>query len=259
MRSLFSDKNRLLGSKGKLLVVITIGLIVIAQCALGATTFVSGLVPDWNQPYQYPPQVGSNNGGPGRDPLAGVVNQWNAWCAPTSAANLAGHWTDYHGAPVADTTPFDSSTVMWETGPSWQDYLADAVPALSPPTRPSPQFMPGPLPASPTDIGWYMDTNFMIPYDDGSGNLMGGFFFPDPPNPRNGPHAGTYVKDIHIGLANYLNSLYSSVHTNNASGWWDTGTEGKFFAAGLNPTGGVAQVQLNAASAFGEVITNVSG
>jgi hypothetical protein len=75
----------------------------------------------------------------------------------------------------------------------------------------------------------------------------GGYFFGD------GAHAGTFVKNIHVGLANYLNSLYSCLDTNNASGWWDTGTEGIAFAGGLNPTGGVAQIQPNESHAFAEV------
>jgi hypothetical protein len=201
--------------------------------------FVKGSVPDWNQPYQYTVQTA--NGGPGPDPAAGAVNQWNAWCVPTSVANLAGHWTDYHAAPVADSTAFDGSTVWWANGPSWQDYLADF-------SRPvNPQDAPGALPAPPTDIGWYMDTNRGVPCDFGPCGTMGGFFFGNP------PHTGTYVKDIHLGLANYLNSLYSSGSANNASGCWVTGTEGIGFAVGLNPTGGVAQIHSNEASAFNEV------
>jgi hypothetical protein len=212
--------------------------------------FVKGLVPDWNQPYHYPPAApATNNGGPPGPDVPGVVNQWNAWCAPTSCANLAGHWNDYHGAPVADGTAFDASTMMW-ADPTWQDYLADGTA-----NRPIPQVAPGPLPAPPTDIGWYLDTNFGVLYDDGSGKSMGGFYFldPDPPTPRNEPHTGTYVKDLHLGLGNFLNSLYSCVLTNNANGWWDTGTEGVSFAGGLNPTGGVAQIQPNEVSAFNEV------
>jgi hypothetical protein len=202
-----------------------------------AAKFVKGLVPDWDQPYRYTPA--SANGGPGPDPQAGVCNFWNAWCAPSSAANLAGHWTDCHGAPVADTMPFDSipfpgSTVAWAVGASWQDYLADGL------ARPAPQIAPGALPGSPTDIGWYMDTNRGM----GGG---GGYFF------NNGAHAGTYIKDMHIGLQNYLNSLFCPPGAN-----WNTGTEGKAFAGGLNPTGGVAQIHGNAISAFGEVTFEIN-
>jgi hypothetical protein len=191
-------------------------------------------VPDWNQPYRYTAQ--SLNGGPGPDPAIGVVNQWNAWCAPSSGANLAGHWTDYHLAPVADATAYPGSTVWWTAGPSWQDYLADGTGA-----RPGPQGAPGPLPVPTTDIGWYMDTNLGILWDNGLG-VMGGWFF------GNFPHTGTYLKDIHAGLGNFLDSQFST-----ATAGWNTGTRGKMFAAGLDPTGGVATVHGNAVSAFSEV------
>ena len=202
--------------------------------------FVKGLVPDWNQPYRY--TVQSQNGGPGPDPAAGVVNQWNAWCAPCSAANLAGHWADYHLAPVADTTPFPGSTFAW-AAPSWQDYLADGT------NRPPPQPGPaqGPLPTNVTDIGWYMDTNLGVPYDDASGNIMGGLFWGNP------AHTGTYLKDIDVGLQPFLNSLYSI----GAAGWL-TGTQGKGYASGVDPTGGVAQLLLAPAQAFGEVVAEVT-
>jgi hypothetical protein len=211
-----------------------------------ATKFVKGLVPDWNQPYHYsllfqPPSL---NGGPGPDPNNQTpfspVDQWNDWCAPSSAANLAGHWTDYHLAPVADNTAFPGSTVMWAAGPSWQDYLADGA-------RPAPQPGPGPLPAPTTDIGWYMDSNLGIPYDPPAAGVMGGFFF------ANGPHAGTFLKDIHVGLKNYLNSLYSF-----SNGVWNTGTEGRAFAAGMNPTGGVAQILGDPVTAFNEVTNEIN-
>jgi hypothetical protein len=213
--------------------------------------FKKGFVPDWNQPYAY--TANSANGGPGPDPNNGwqpfaPTDQWNDWCVPTSAANLAGHWADYHGVPVADSTAFPGSTKPW-ADPSWQDYLADGteLPAV-PPGRPPPQPV---LPATVTDIGWYMDTNLGVLYDDGS-SFMGGFFFGDL------PHPGTYLKNIHIGLANYLNSLYSNLYTNNANGCWNTGTRGKFFAAGLDPTGGVAQVHLVPATAFAEVTNEIN-
>jgi len=208
-----------------------------------AAKYVKGLVPDWNQPYQYSAafQPPSPNGGPGPDPnhnwqLFPPADQWNDWCAPSSAANLAGHWADYHLAPVADTTPFDGSTVAWAAGPSWQDYLADGF------ARPVPQGAPGPLPVPTTDIGWYLDCNLGVLYDDGSGTPMGGFFY------GNAPHVGTYLKDISPGLQTFLNSRYTV-----AGGGWDTGTEGKFFAAGMNPTGGVAQILGDPVSAFNEV------
>jgi hypothetical protein len=211
-----------------------------------ATKFVKGVVPDWNQPYRYTVQF--PKGGPGPDPNNinigqpfPFVDQWNDWCAPSSAANLAGHWADYHAAPVADTTPFSGSTVAWKAGPSWQDYLADGF------ARPAPQGAPGPLPASPTDIGWYMDSNLGVLYDPPAVGVMGGFFF------GNGPHAGTFLKDIHIGLQNYLNSLYSC-----SNGVWNTGTEGRGFAAGMNPMGGPAQILGDPVSAFNAVMSEIN-
>ena len=208
-----------------------------------AAKFIKGVVPDWNQPYRYTAQF--PKGGPGPDPNNQTpfspVDQWNDWCAPTSAANLAGHWADYYGAPVADTTPFSGSTVAWKAGPSWQDYLADGF------ARPAPQGAPGPLPVPPTDIGWYMDSNLGVPYDPPAVGVMGGFFF------GNGPHAGTFLKDIHVGLKNYLNSLYSF-----SNGVWNTGTEGRAFAAGMNPTGGVAQILGDPVTAFNEVTNEIN-
>jgi len=196
--------------------------------------FVKGVVPDWNQPYQY--TANSPNGGPGPDPnLPTPNNQWNDWCAPTAAANLAGHWTDHHGAPVADTTPYPGSTAAWAAGPSWQDYEADWF------ARPLPQFVPGALPAVTTDIGWYMDCNRMVAYDVGLG-VMGGFYY------GNAAHVGTYLKDIAPGLQTFLNSRYTV-----AGGGWDTGTEGRNFAAGMNPTGGAAQKLVDQFSSFNAV------
>jgi len=209
--------------------------------------FVKGLVPDWNQPYQY--TLVSAHGGPGPDPfpptppMPPMYNQWNAWCAPTAAADLSGHWADYHHAPVADTAVFPGSTVWWATAASWQDYLADGF------ARPAPEIGPvgGPLPASPTDIGWYMDTNHSIPLDPPAVGFMGGYWF------ANGPHAGTYLKDIHVGLQNYLNSRYS------ASGvGWLTGTAGRAYAVGDDATGGVAQTLWSSDVAFNQVKTEIS-
>jgi hypothetical protein len=200
-----------------------------------ATKFVKGLVPDWNQPYRYTGL--SPFGGPGPDPgMPGQLNQWNDWCAPASAANLAGYWADYHLTPVADTMAYPNSTVMWGAGPSWQDYLADGFARPAPETNP-----PASLPPSPTDIGWYMDTNLGVPYDLAGAGTMGGYYFGNP------PHSGTYLKDIHVGLQNYLNSLYRS------GPGWDTGAAGKVFAGGLDSTGGVAQVLTDELSAFSQV------
>jgi hypothetical protein len=47
-----------------------------------------------------------------------------------------------------------------------------------------------------------MDTNHGIFYDSGLG-LMGGYYFND------APHGGTYLRNIHVGLQNFLNNRYS--------------------------------------------------
>jgi hypothetical protein len=219
MTSSFGGKNHFGDSSWKFVVLTAIVLVAMTASVFGAAKFVSGLVPDWNQPYRY-----NAPNGPGPDPNR-VANplwptdQWNDWCAPTSAANLAGHWTDVRGVPVADTTAFPGSTVAWGAGPSWQDYLADS-------NRPPPQAS-FPLPSPTTDIGWYMDSNFGVPYDDGSPNVMAGWHFGD------APHKGTYLKNIHVGLQLFLNNRYSLAHGK----CWLTGTRGVGYFAGVSPDG----------------------
>jgi hypothetical protein len=121
MTSSFGDTYHPGGSSWKLEVSITIVLIAMTASVFGAATFVSGLVPDWNQPYRYGPPPG----GP-TDPLPvppnppGAATQWNAWCAPSAAANLVGHWTDARGVPVADAFAFPSTT-NWPLAASWHD------------------------------------------------------------------------------------------------------------------------------------------
>ena len=216
-------------------------LVAMTGNLFAAATFVSGLVPDWNQPYRY--TAASLNGGPGPDPASGgVANQWNDWCAPTSGANLAGHWTDARGIPVADSAKFPRSTVAWTAGPSWQDYLADG-------TVNRPLFLLGGLPAQTTDIGWYMDANYGVAYDVGLLKSMGGYPFGDP------PHSGTYLKDIHAGLQIFLNGRYSF----SGGVYWLTGTRGKVFFAGTDTTGApILAPHPTLASAFGEVMNEIN-
>ena len=87
--------------------------------------------------------------------------------------------------------------------------------------------MPGP----PTDLGWYMDTN-------NSGQALG-----------NGPHDGTFVKDIHKGIAGYLQTVSTST--------WFAATRGNTFALGQAPDGSPAKVHPDAASAFGEIVSEI--
>ena len=246
MKKPLESGSQLTAMNWKLLISIAAVLMAMTGNIFAAAKFVNGLVPDWNQPYYY--TVASPNQGPGPDPNhiwqpLSPVDQWNDWCAPTSGANLAGYWADARGIPVADATNFDHSTVLWAAGPSWQDYQADGF------ARPVPQGAPGSLPIPTTDIGWYMDANQGVLYDAGVGaGTMGGWFF------GNGPHAGTYLKDIYAGLQNYLNSRYSL----SGSVFWQTGTRGHNFAAGTDPSGVPAVVHPNEASAFAEVKSEIN-
>lgn len=70
-----------------------------------SAVFVPGDVPDWNQPYQYHPLPA----GPGPDPTPAGFDPFDAWCTPTSASNLLGHWEDVYGFPVSDHLPFPGS------------------------------------------------------------------------------------------------------------------------------------------------------
>lgn len=178
---------------------------------------VPGSVPDWNQPYAY-----NAPAGPGPDPRPGLLDPWNAWCAPTAAANLVGHWQDQYGAPVADGLAYPL-TPAWPAA-NWHDYQADGAGAR-------PLKIPFP-PGAATDIGWYMDTNFR-------GTLIGG----------NVAHAGTYLKDIHAGLGMHLSMMQAG---------WSTGTQGKMYAGGMAPTGLPAAIHPNAASAWAELTSEIN-
>lgn len=231
----------------QVLIVLALLFGALVSNSPAAPKFVSGLAPDWNQPYRY-----ASPNGPGPDPnrpnppnIFAPTDQWNAWCAPTAAANLAGHWTDVRGVPVADATAYPNSTVAWAAGPSWQDYLADS-------NRPPMQVAAGPLPSPTTDIGWYLDTNRGVPYDDLTTNAtMGGYFF----SPADGQHPGTLLRNLHVGLQNFLNDRYSLSH----GIYWRTGTRGRpgGYAGGVDPTGGVAVVHANEVSAFNEVKSEI--
>jgi len=198
-------------------------LCLVSSQAFGAATFVNGLVPDWNQPYTYAPPPPP--GGPGPDPNVPGLDPWNAWCAPTSASNLAGHWYDVRNVLVADTTAAPGTTVNWAVGPSWQDYLADGF------SRPAVGGAPPVAP--PTDPGWYMDTNNL-------GAFRG-----------NGAHAGTFLRDMDVGLLDYLNDHIPGAAT--------TGTQGRgAFAAGLASSGAPAAPHPNQPSAFAEIVGEIN-
>jgi hypothetical protein len=124
-----------------------------------AATWVSGPIPDWNQPTWH------GLHGPNGGPAAG----WPAWCVPAAAANVLGHWEDARGEPaIADGIPYPGSGAVWSNWPGYQDFLANGGP------------LRGHLsPAAPDDPGWYLDTN-------NTGD----------PALGNGPHKGTYLKDV---------------------------------------------------------------
>jgi hypothetical protein len=169
----------------------------VLMAAQHSAVYVPGLAPDWNQPYSY------GAAGPGADPNPlnpplPPPDQWDAWCAPTSAANLVGYVQDTLGKPIADGTAYQNTTA-WGNA-SWHDYQADSG-------RPAPGAA---YPGSPTDLGWYMDTNR-------SGAIIG----------VNGAHTGTYVKDIQIGLQGFLTSI-------DANGGWQSRTQGRNWSMSSN-------------------------
>lgn len=175
-------------------VVLLGGLFV--GSAWGADAWVSGLVPDWDQPYDYPDAFDVT--GPGPDPNPGVVDPWNAWCTPTSGAMMMGHWADVKGVAGTGDASADGNQAIpggyggvgWGGGASWHDYTADAG---------RPPVMPGPPPVQ-TDIGWYMNTN-----GTGDANLLPG------------AHTGTYVGDTAAGLNNFLTHRGSVLAGNAAT------------------------------------------
>jgi hypothetical protein len=184
--------------------------------AVGQT--IQGLAPDWHQPYAYGPPLSA---GPGPNPSVGP-DPFDAWSAPTAAANLLGHWEDVRGVPVGDGTPAPGTTVGYGGGASWHDYQLDA-------NRPG----PGIAPAVPTDLGWYMDTN-------NSGDVARG-------NGSDG-HVGTYVKDIQPGLQTFLDTVSSG---------WTTATRGATIAQGTDVFGNPVTPHADADSAFAEIVSEI--
>jgi hypothetical protein len=167
--------------------------------------------------------------GPGPDPAPGVVDPFNAWCGPTSASNLLGHWDDVYGVHVGDGIPFamPCCPLPWPGPRDWHDMNLGS---LRPP--------PGPVPTPDSDVGWFMDTN-------NSGSTLR----------ANGAHVGTFTKDLHVGLAELLSDL---AVTRPAIGSWSTGTQGAGIALGTNPSGGAAMPHPDAASAFAEIKAEVA-
>jgi len=165
-----------------------------------ANKYVSGLVPNWDQPYDYPDAYDAS--GPGPDPNPGQpINPWDAWCTPTAAAMMLGHWADVKGSANTGDASADGNQgvaggyagAIWPAV-SWHDYTADGTNA-----RPAPG---GPTPGvgSATDIGWYMNTNNL-----GDAGLT---FRPGV------PHVGTFVGNAAEGLNNFLTDRGSALAGN---------------------------------------------
>lgn len=206
-----------LPSSATLILAVSFGLL--SSSPAGAVAkFVPGLVPDWVQPYNYP---GAGGTGPGPRPILPPFT-FDAWCAPTSAANLIGHWEDAKSVLIADGAAFPGEgSAIWPAADDWHDRKGDA-------SRPAPGsgFL-----AAVTDVGWFMDTN-------NTGETRFG----------NGLHIGTYVKDIHAGLTNLLQRLRPGFRT---------GSQGRGFAIGLAPDGSPAASHPDAASAFAEIKSEI--
>lgn len=163
-------------------------LAALSPLAFGGNVYVGGLAPNWEQPYDYPDALPFDNSGPG--PRQGP-GPWDAWCTPTAAAMMMGHWADVKlVAGTGDASADGNQGVMngyggnkWNVGNgTWHDYTAHGQNG-----RP----LPGPYPpAAQTDIGWYMNTNNL-----GANNLgfMGGV-----------NHAGTYTANTAEGLNDFL-------------------------------------------------------
>jgi len=128
-------------------------------------TFVSGKVPNWLQPKsgQYTATMG------------GYESQFPAWCSPTSAANQLGHLVDHggvtqpthinDGTDAGNDSPFAlaASTIAWDSGYGWGDYLLDG------PTYRGQITISGFV----TDFGWYMNTNNLGPLGASAGSAVG--------------------------------------------------------------------------------------
>ena len=80
--------------------VVALATIAFAAPASSVVVFLVKDAPDWNQPLSY-----AFPNGPGPNPSPGL-DPYDAWCAPTAAANLIGYWEDGRGVPIGDGMPF---------------------------------------------------------------------------------------------------------------------------------------------------------
>jgi len=126
--------------------------------------FVTGKVPNWLQP-----KSGQYNA-----TMKGYESAFPAWCSPTSAANQLGHLVDHGGltqpsnlndGTAAGNTQIAlaSSTIAWDSGHGWGDYMLDG------PTYRGNNLVPGIV----TDFGWYMNTNNLGVLGNSAGSQIG--------------------------------------------------------------------------------------
>ena len=134
---------------------VLLAALLIAPAALAAT-WVSGNVPDWNQPYAYVP--------PGPDPNLGVnTNPYDNWCSPTAAANLFGWWEDNPGVAGVNVLGLTDRQAF----PLSPGYAGNIV---------VPLWQQGLWHDGTVELGWYMDTNQWVsnPGANGWPNKGGG-------------------------------------------------------------------------------------
>lgn len=171
-------------------------VLVCAAPGFGVNVYISGLSPNWEQPYDYPDPLPFDASGPGPDPNQANPDPWDAWCTPTAAAMMMGHWADVKGDANTGDASADGRHVpaagyggaAWPAV-SWHDYTADATAG-----RPGQVAYPTGI---QTGLGWYMNTN-----NFGCNNLI--------TNPGVA-HVGTYVGNTHEGINNFLSDRGSSL------------------------------------------------
>jgi len=120
---------------------VVFALAALPLVALGAPTWVPGVVPDWDQPYTYAP--------PGPDPNPGPVtttDPYDNWCSPTAAANLFGWWEDNSAITGLILTGLTDRQAFNGT----PGYAGNAA---------NPLWQQGLWHDGTVEIGWYMDTN----------------------------------------------------------------------------------------------------
>jgi hypothetical protein len=185
-------------------------------------TMVSGKVPNWLQPIsgQYNATMG------------GYESGFPAWCSPTSAANQLGHLVDHGGVtqPInindgivaGNDSPFAlaTSTIPWDSGHGWGDYILDGPSYRGQIT----------IPGFVTDFGWYMNTNNLGPLGNGAGSPVGSTLL----NIYNG------MVDFYqqVGYTNMVGMVY---HFNGTNPSQQVGVEPAYWTAnGHNAGAGVS-------------------